>query len=160
MGPTADEKPNESGRRALEGQATLQLTTLTSLLAGFLFDWLTSLVDKELSTPFSLALLVVTVLTILVLVLASIVGALLTIASEIAIREGPLRNAQTLWVLATKAGIFLFLITIALLPYRVSLVGGVISSVLAAGMAITVFASWSWIQRFSRPGSGRGGGQP
>jgi hypothetical protein len=24
------------------------------LLAGFLFDWLTSLVDKDLSTPFSL----------------------------------------------------------------------------------------------------------
>jgi hypothetical protein len=81
MEPTTAHKPNEANRRAAEGQATLQLTTLTSLLAGFLFDWFTSLVDKELLTSFSLVLLVITVLTIFVLVLASIVGALLTIAS-------------------------------------------------------------------------------
>ena len=74
--------------------------------------------------------LVVTALTIFVLVLASIVGALLTIASEIAIREGPLHRAEALWVVATKGGILLFLTTVALLPYRVSLVGGVICSIL------------------------------
>jgi len=96
-------------------------------------------------------------LTILVLVLASIIGALLTIASEIVIREGPLHRAETLWVVATKGGILLFLTTIALLPYRVSFVGGVICSILAAGTAITVFVAWDWIQRFSRPG---GGGRP
>jgi hypothetical protein len=54
-------------------------------------------VDKELPTLFSLVLLVVTVLTIFVLVLASIVGAMHTIASEITIREGPLRQATALW---------------------------------------------------------------
>jgi hypothetical protein len=41
-------------------------------------------------------------LAIFVLVLASIVGALLTIASALAIREGPLRRAETLWVAATR----------------------------------------------------------
>lgn len=157
MRPTIDEKPGQGDRRAVERQATTQLTTLTSLLAGFGFLWFTSLVDKELLTPFSLVVLVVTALTIFVLVLASIVGALLTIASEIAIREGPLHRAEALWVVATKGGILLFLTTVALLPYRVSFVGGVICSILAAGTAITIFVAWDWIQRFSRPGGGRGG---
>jgi hypothetical protein len=157
MQPTAPEKPDEPQRRAVESQATIQLTTLTSLLAGFLFDWLTSLVDKDLSTPFSLVILVVTVLTILILVLASIVGALLTIASETTVREGPLHGAEALWVISTKGGILLFLTTIALLPYRVSIVGGVITSILAAGMAVTIFAAWSWIQRVSRPSGWRRG---
>src|SRR6516225_7555426 len=157
MQPTPPERPDEANRRAAESQATIQLTTLTSLLAGFLFDWFTSLVDKDLSTPFSLVVLVVTVLTIFVLVLASIVGALLTIASEISVREGPLRGAEALWVVSTKGGILLFLTTIALLPYRVSIVGGVITSVLAAVMAVTIFAAWSWIQRVSRPSGWRRG---
>ena len=144
---TTDEEPGQGDRRVVERQATTQLTTLTSLLAGFGFLWFTSLVDKELLTPFSLVVLVVTALTILVLVLASIIGALLTM----------LHWAETLWVIATKGGILLFLTTIALLPYRVSFVGGVICSILAAGTAITVFVAWDWIQRFSRPG---GGGRP
>jgi hypothetical protein len=151
MGPSGGQNSDQSDRRAVERQATTQLTTLTSVLAGFLFDWFTNLVDKELATPFSLVVLFVTVLTILVLVLASIVGALLTIASEITIREGPLRKAEALWVAATKGGILLFVTTTALLPYRVSFVGGVISSIIAAGMAVTIFASWRWIQRFSYP---------
>ena len=157
MQPTPPEKPDEANRRAAESQATIQLTTLTSLLAGFLFDWFTSLVDKDLSAPFSLVILVVTVLTIFVLVLASIVGALLTIASEITVREGPLRGAEALWVISTKGGILLFFTTIALLPYRVSIVGGVITSILAAAMAVTMFAAWSWIQRVSRPSGWRRG---
>jgi hypothetical protein len=102
MRPTPDERPDESDRRAVERQVTIQLTTLTSVLAGFGFNQFTSLVDKEPATPFSLLVLVVTVLTIFALVLASIVGALLTIASEFAIREGPLRGAEALWVAATK----------------------------------------------------------
>ena len=157
MQQTPPENPDQPQRRAVESQATVQLTTLTSLLAGFLFDWFTSLVDKNLSTPFSLVILVVTVMTILVLVLASIVGALLTIASEITVREGPLHGAEALWVISTKGGILLFLTTIALLPYRVSIVGGVITSILAAGMAVTIFAAWSWIQRVSRPSGWRRG---
>ena len=157
MQPTPPERPDEANRRAAESQATIQLTTLTSLLAGFLFDWFTSLVDKDLSTPFSLVVLVVTVLTIFVLVLASIVGALLTIASEITVREGPLRGAEALWVISTKGGILLFFTTIALLPYRVSIVGGVITSILATAMAVTMFAAWSWIQRVSRPSGWRRG---
>jgi hypothetical protein len=48
MRPTIDEKPGQGDRRAVERQATTQLTTLTSLLAGFGFLWFTSLVDKEL----------------------------------------------------------------------------------------------------------------
>ena len=40
------------------------------------------------STPFALAILVVTALTILVLVLASIVGGLLTVASTAICRDG------------------------------------------------------------------------
>jgi hypothetical protein len=155
MQPTADEKPDQNDRRALERQASTQLTTLTSLLAGFAFAWFTSLVDKELSTWFSLVVLVVTALTIFALVLASIVGALLTIASEVAVREGPLRQAETLWIATTKGGILLFLTTIALLPYRVSLTGGVICTILAAGMAITTFAAWSRIRGFSQPGGKR-----
>src|SRR5262244_1450809 len=155
MRPTTDEKPGQGDRRAVERQATTQLTTLTSLLAGFGFLWFTSLVDKELLTPFSLVVLVS--LTIFVLVFASIVGALLTIASEIAIREGPLHRAEALWVVATKGGILLFLTTVALLPYRVSLIGGVSCSILAAGTAITVFVAWDRMQRFSRPGGGGGG---
>jgi hypothetical protein len=157
MQPTANEKLEQSDRRTVERQATTQLTTLTSLLAGFGFLWFTSLVDKELLTPFSLVVLVVTALTILVLVLASIIGALLTVASEIAIREGPLHRAEALWVVATKSGILLFLTSIGLLPYRVSFVAGVICSILAAGTATTVFIAWDWIQRFSRPGGGGGG---
>src|SRR5262249_17096834 len=115
--------------QAVERQATTQLTTLTSLLAGFGFLWFTSLVDKELLTPFSLVILVVTALTIFVLVLGSIVGALLTIASEIAIREGLLHRAEAIWVVATKGGMLLFLTTVALLLYRLSFVGGVICSI-------------------------------
>ena len=61
MRPTIDEKPGQGDRRAVERQATTQLTTL---LAGFGFLWFTSLVDKELLTPFSLVVLVVTALTI------------------------------------------------------------------------------------------------
>ena len=148
---SADGMPNQDDRRAVERQATTQLTTLTSLLAGFGFAWFTSLVDKELSTALSLAILIVTVLTILVLVLASIVGGLLTIASEFAIREGPLRRAETLWVVTTKSGIFLFMVMIAMLPFRASLVGGIICSVLVAITAVIVFATWSWIQRIARP---------
>ena len=154
MEPTAPKKPDNVSRRAVESQATVQLTTLTSLLAGFLFDWFTTLVDKDISTPLSLVVLTGTVLTICVLVLASIVGALLTIASEVTVREGPLRGAEALWVIATKGGILLFLTTVALLPYRVSIVGGVITSILAAAMAVTIFFAWSWIQRVSRPGGG------
>jgi hypothetical protein len=154
MQPVAGEKPNLSDRRAVERQATSQLTTLTSLLAGFGFAWFTTLVDKELPGPFSLLILVVTVLTIFVLLLASIVGALLTISSEIAIREGPLQQAEVLWVVATKTGILLFLTTIALLPYRVSFVGGMICTVLAVVVAVTVIAAWKWIQRFSQPSGG------
>ena len=154
MEPTAPKKPDNVSRRAAESQATVQLTTLTSLLAGFLFDWFTTLVDKDISTPLSLVVLTVTVLTIFVLVLASIVGALLTIASEVTVREGPLRGAEALWVIATKGGILLFLTTVALLPYRVSIVGGVITSILAAPMAVTIFFAWNWIQRVSRPGGG------
>ena len=158
MPQTTDEKSHQGeDRRAVERQATTQLTTLTSLLAGFGFAWFTGLVDKELSTPFSLVILVATALTIFILLLSSIVGALLTIASEIAIREGPLRRAEILWVAATKGGILLFLTTIALLPYRVSFIAGVTCSILAAATAITVFAAWSWIQRFSQPRSGRSG---
>jgi hypothetical protein len=118
-----DEEPNQSNRRAAERQATGQLTTLTSLLAGFAFAWFTSLIDKEHPTLFSLVVLVVTALTILLLLLASIVGALLTIASEITSREVPLRRAEALWGATTKSGILLFVATVALLPYRVSLPG-------------------------------------
>jgi len=157
MEPTAPKKPDNVSRRAVESQATVQLTTLTSLLAGFLFDWFTTLVDKDISTPLSLVVLTVTVLTIFVLVLASIVGAVLTIASEVTVREGPLRGAEALWVIATKGGILLFLTTVALLPYRVSIVGGVITSILAAAMAVTIFFAWSWIQRVSRPSGWRRG---
>ena len=63
MRQTTDEKPGQDDRRAVERQATAQLTTLTSLLAGFGFLWFASLVDKELLTPFSLVVLVVTALT-------------------------------------------------------------------------------------------------
>jgi hypothetical protein len=90
-------------------------------------------------------------LAIFVLVLASIVGALLTIASALAIREGPLRRAEILWAAATKWGILLFLANVALLPYRVSLVGGLICSILAAVTAIAIFWAWAWIQRASLP---------
>jgi hypothetical protein len=148
------EQPNQGDRRTVERQVTSQLTTLTSLLAGFAYLSFTSLVDKEISTRFSLMVLVVTALTILVLVLASIVGALLTIASEVVLRAGPLRRTEALWVGSTKTGILLFLATIALLPYRVSLTAGVVCSVLAAVVAVTVFVAWSRIQRFSQPGGG------
>jgi hypothetical protein len=71
-------------RRAVERQVSSQLTTLTSVLAGFGFAWFAILVDKENPSPFTVAVVVVSALTIFVLVLASIVGPLLTIASEIA----------------------------------------------------------------------------
>ena len=148
------EQPDRGDRRTVEREATSQLTTLTSLLAGFAYLSFTSLVEKEISTRFSLVVLVLTALTILVLVLASIVGALLTIASEMAVRTGPLRRSEALWVAATKTGILLFLATIALLPYRVSLTAGVVCSVLAAVVAVTVFVAWARIQRFSQPSGG------
>ena len=150
---TNDASQNSSlaERRSLEREASAQLTTLTSLLAGFGFAWFTTLAGNETSTLFSLAVLVVTALAIFVLVVASIVGALLTIASAVAIREGPLRQAETLWVAATKWGILLFLANVALLPYRMSFVGGIICSILALVTAIVIFWAWAWIQRVSLP---------
>jgi hypothetical protein len=149
MTTNLSENSNLAERRGVEREASAQLTTLTSLLAGFGFAWLTTLAGNETPTVFSLVVLVVTALAIFVLVFASIVGALLTIASALAIREGPLRRAETLWVVATKWGILLFLANVALLPYRMSLVGGLICSTLAAGTAIAVFWAWAWIQRAS-----------
>ena len=151
MTTDASENSNLANRRGVERDASAQLTTLTSLLAGFGFAWFTTLAGNETSTLFSLAILVVTALAIFVLVLASILGALLTIASGLAIREGPLRRAETLWVAATKWGILLFLANVALLPYRMSFVGGLICSILAVATAIAVFWAWAWIQRASLP---------
>jgi len=151
MEPVPPKSGDPEVRRAVERQATTQLTTLTSLLAGFGFSYFATLVSAELSTPFSLVVLVVTALAILVLVVASIVGALLTIASEFAVREGPLRRAETLWILTTKWGIVFFLLNVALLPYRASLIGGVICSILAAATAIAVFWTWAWILKTARP---------
>jgi hypothetical protein len=54
-------------QRAVERQATRQLTTLTSLLSGFAFLWFTTLVDREHPDALSLVILVETVLVILVL---------------------------------------------------------------------------------------------
>src|SRR5215470_453125 len=85
MTTDATENSNLADRRGVEREASAQLTTLTSLLAGFGFAWFTTLAGNETSTLFSLAVLVVTALAIFVLVLASIVGALLTIASGLAI---------------------------------------------------------------------------
>jgi hypothetical protein len=150
-----DTKRNGGERRAVEGQASSQLTTLTSVLAGFGFAWFAMLVDKEHPAPFTLVIVVVSALTIFMLVLASIVGSLLTIASEITVREGPLRRAEALWEGTTKGGLLLFLVTVGLLPYRVDPVAGVICSVLAAIVAVTVVATWRWIQRFARPGHAR-----
>jgi hypothetical protein len=147
----ASQNPGLAERRGLEREASAQLTTLTSLLAGFGFAWFTTLAGNEASTLFSLVVLLVTALAIFLLVLASIVGALLTIASAVAIREGPLRRAETLWVAATKWGILLFLANVALLPYRTSLVVGVICSILALVTAIAIFWAWAWIQRVSVP---------
>jgi hypothetical protein len=141
--------------RAVETQASSQLTTLTSVLAGFGFAWFALLVDKESPSPFTVVIVVVSALTIFALVLASIVGALLTIASEITAREGPLRRAEVLWMGATKGGLLLFLATVGLLPYRVDPVAGVICSVLAAVVAVAVVATWRWIQRFAPLGHAR-----
>jgi hypothetical protein len=148
MTTDATENSNLADRRGVEREASAQLTTLTSLLAGF-GAWFTTLAGNETSTLFSLVVLVVTALAIFVLVLASIVGALLTIASALAIREGPLRRAETLWVAATKWGILLFLANVALLPYRVSILAGCICSILALVTAIAIFWAWAWIQRAS-----------
>jgi hypothetical protein len=145
-------KRNGGERRALESQASSQLTTLTSVLAGFGFAWFAILVDKERPSPFTVVIVIVSALTVFVLVLASIVGSLLTIASNITAREGPLRRVEVLWTGTTKAGLLLFLTTVGLLPYRVDPVAGVVCSILAAAMAVTVVATWRWIQRFSRPG--------
>jgi hypothetical protein len=134
-------------QRAVERQATTQLTTLTSLLSGFAFLWFTTLVDRKHSDVLSLIILVETVLTILVLLLASIMGALLTIASEFRIREGALKKAEEVWGLLTKFGILLFLATVALLPYRVSLRVGVVCSVLVGVTAIAVVVVWGWIKK-------------
>jgi hypothetical protein len=148
----ADTKLNKGERRAVESQASGQLTTLTSVLAGFGFAWFAILVDKERAAPFTVVIVVLSALTIFVLVLASVLGALLTIASEITAREGPLRRAEILWVGATKGGLLLFLATVGLLPYRVDPVAGVLCSILAAVVAVLVIAMWIWIQRFARPG--------
>jgi hypothetical protein len=94
MPAAANDSGDLTDRKAVERQASTQLTTLTSLLAGFGFAWFTTLVGGEVSAPLSLIVLVVTALTIFVLVLASIIGALLTIASEVAVREGPLRRRR------------------------------------------------------------------
>jgi hypothetical protein len=150
-----DTKPNPGEDRAVETQASSQLTTLTSVLAGFGFAWFAILVDKESPSPFTVVIVVMSALTIFALVFASIVGALLTIASEITGREGPLHRAEALWVGATKGGLLLFLATVGLLPYRVDPVAGVICSSLAAVVAVAVVATWRWIQRFAPRGQAR-----
>jgi NhaP-type Na+/H+ or K+/H+ antiporter len=150
MGKLMGETKHNGGEpRAVETQASSQLTTLTSVLAGFGFAWFALLVDKESPSPLTVVIVVVSALTIFALVLASIVGALLTIASEITARDGPLRRAEVLWVGATKGGLLLFLATVGLLPYRVDPVAGVICSILAAVVAVAVVATWRWIQRFA-----------
>jgi hypothetical protein len=145
-------KRNGGERRALESEASSQLTTLTSVLAGFGFAWFAILVDKERPAPFTVVIVVVSALTIFVLVLASVVGSLLTIASNITAREGPLHRVEALWTGATKGGLVLFLATVGLLPYRVHPVAGVVCSILGAAVAVTVVATWRWIQRFAPPG--------
>jgi hypothetical protein len=145
---------NASERRAAERQASSQLTTLTSVLAGFGFAWFAILVDKEQPSPFTVLIIIVSALTIFLLVLASVVGSLLTIASEFTVREGPLRRVEALWAGTTKAGLLLFLATVALLPYRVDALAGVICSILAAVVAVIGVATWRWIQRFARPEHG------
>jgi hypothetical protein len=153
----ADTKPNGGERRAVEREASSQLTTLTSVLAGFGFAWFAILVDKEHPSTFTVVTVVVSALTIFVLVLASVLGSLLTIASQITVREGPLRWAETLWTATTKTGLLLFVATVALLPYRVDPVAGVVCSVLAALVAVTVIAAWAWIKAAARPGAGEAG---
>jgi hypothetical protein len=150
-----DIKQKAPENRAVETQASSQLTTLTSVLAGFGFAWFALLVDKESPSPLTLVIVVMSALTIFALVLASIVGALLTIASEITAREGPLRRVEVLWVGATKGGLLLFLATVGLLPYRVAPVAGVICSILAAVVAVAVVATWHWVQRFAPRGQAR-----
>src|SRR5262249_13734116 len=65
-----DTQLNGGERRALERQASSQLTTLTSVLAGFGFAWFAILVDKEHPSPFTVVIVVVSALTIFLLVVA------------------------------------------------------------------------------------------
>jgi hypothetical protein len=64
MTTNTSESSNLADRRGVEREASAQLTTLTSLLAGFGFAWFTTLAGNETSTVFSLVVLVVTALAI------------------------------------------------------------------------------------------------
>jgi hypothetical protein len=57
-----------------------------------------------------------------------------------------LKKAEQIWGFLTKIGIFLFLATVALLPYRVGVLVRVICSILVGGTAIAVAVMWRWIK--------------
>jgi hypothetical protein len=142
-------KHERTERRIGEQQATMQLTTLTSLLAGFAFAWFIAQIDKRDSTWLHLIATIETALTIFVLLLTSIMGALLSIASEAGPCAGSLIRAEALWILATKVDVLLFLVAVAMLSFRGSTCTGLISSAMAAVTAVTAIAVWQWIKQSS-----------
>jgi hypothetical protein len=139
--------PKPSARRAIERQASAQLTTLTSVLAGFTFNWLVSLArPAEAQFPSQLAL-VVAAGTLCVLVVASVQRALLTIASGFRERHRPLRRLEFVWATATKAGLVLFLVNAGLLGFHAGVVPALFCSLFAIAAIIVVGVSWRFVKR-------------
>jgi hypothetical protein len=127
---------------AIEKQASTQLTTITSFLAGFVFASFTLLITTAHQGLLFQAVFVVTALTMSVLVAASIIGALLTIASEKRKRTGQLSKIEIFWIVLIVAGIVLFLADIGLLAFLVNNLMGAICTLLAVGTALTVIGTW------------------
>jgi hypothetical protein len=120
---------------------------LTSVLAGFTFNWLVSLArPPEAHLPSQLAL-VVAVATLCVLVVASVQGALLTIASEFRERHGPLRRLEVAWATTTKAGLVFFLVNAGLLGFGAGVVTGLFCSFFAIAAIVVVGVSWRFVKR-------------
>jgi hypothetical protein len=127
-----------------------QLTTLTSVLAGFTFNWLVNLALPPEAPLASQLALVAAAGTLCVLVVASVQGALLSIASEIRERHGPLRRLEAVWATTTKAGLVLSLVNAGLLGFRAGVVPGLCCSLFAGAAIVAAGVSWRFVKRAVR----------
>jgi hypothetical protein len=132
-------------QKKIEQQATTQLTTITSLLAGFGFTGFTLLLTIVKEGKFFRVVFVSTAVTIFILVAASISGAILNIATEIKERTGNLNKAENIWLALSIIGIVLFIADVALFTFLLSNIIGIICSVLALATIIGVFWLWLYI---------------
>ena len=130
------------GAHSWEKQVPSQLTTVTSLLAGFTFASLTVLITNAKPGILYQAVYIMAAVTVFNLVIVSIVGALLRVAYDMCKRSAALARIEVFWGLGSILGIVLFLATVALLSFLAGNFLGIVCSVLATLSATIIFSLW------------------